>query len=169
MKAYDKAAKKYYGSLDLAPLPLLSWDVHATHVRVLCETGNALVDLCQFAEMNRWAYSKLKDLVLGEDQVVVITDPQLSIVHTTPNINTMTGYRPDEIIGKTPKMFQGKDTDRQVLLKIRTAIERKKPFKAVVLNYRKDGSAYSCQIQAEPVFDKAGQLVNFIAYEREVA
>ncbi|SIS39034.1 PAS domain S-box-containing protein [Zobellia uliginosa] len=169
MKVYDKAAKKYYGSLDITPLPLLSWDVHAAHVRVLCETGNTMVDLRQFAEMNRWAYSKLNDLVLGEDEVVVITDPKLSIVHTTSNINTMTGYRPDEIIGETPKMFQGEETDKQVLLKIRTAIEGKKPFEAVVLNYRKDGSTYLCQIQAEPVFDKAGQLVNFIAYEREVA
>ncbi|MFT5737705.1 MAG: hypothetical protein ACI9SG_002055, partial [Maribacter sp.] len=32
-----------------------------------------------------------------------------------------------------------------------------------------DGSTYNCWINGQPVFNKKGKLINFIAFEREVA
>ena len=40
---------------------------------------------------------------------------------------------------------------------------------AVLVNYRKDGTTYKCWIQASPVLDETGRVVNFIAFEKEVA
>jgi hypothetical protein len=40
------------------------------------------------------------------------------------------------------------------------------PFKAVILNYNKDGSTYLCEIEAKPKFNSKGELVNYIAFER---
>ena len=81
----------------------------------------------------------------------------------------MNGYTLNEIKGKTPRIFQGKETSSKVSATIGKAVKNKKPFEAIVVNYRKDGSTYNCWIKGEPIFNKKGKIVNFIAFEREVA
>ncbi|MUH37719.1 PAS domain-containing protein [Zobellia amurskyensis] len=169
MKAYDEAAGKFYSKINISPVPLVSWDIHSMNFYGLCEKGKDVILIQNIAERNRWAYRKLDNLSLLDNEVVVITNNDLTIVHATGNIVSMTGYTPEEIIGNTPKLFQGEGTSQETLGKIKTAIERKIPFEAVVLNYKKDGSTYNCEIKAEPIFNNRGQLVNFIAFEKEVA
>ncbi|CAM3432291.1 PAS domain-containing protein [Zobellia roscoffensis] len=169
MKAYDEAADKFYGKIDISPVPLVSWDIHSLNFQELCMNSKDVISIQNIAERNRWVYDKLESLSTIGTDVVVITDIKLTIVHATGNILSMTGYKSEEVIGKSPKIFQGKETSPETLVKIKTAIERKIPFEAVVINYKKDGSTYNCEIKAEPVFNNRGQLVNFIAFEKEVA
>ncbi|MGB2759075.1 MAG: PAS domain-containing protein, partial [Maribacter stanieri] len=78
-------------------------------------------------------------------------------------------YHPEEIIGKSPKMFQGNLTSKSTLKIVSDAVKQKNSFEVTVVNYRKDGSTYNCWIQGQPVFDLKGDIVNFIAFEKEVA
>ena len=66
-------------------------------------------------------------------------------------------------------MFQGKLTCRETANKIGNAVKNKMAFEATILNYRKDGSTYNCWIKGAPIKDNKGNVVNFIAFEREVA
>jgi len=126
--------------------------------------------LKNLAKINKWSYTKDFDKeLLYKDQIIIVTDPQLKIVHATQNILNMNGYHPDEIVGKKPKIFQGTDTCKETSRIIRKAIINKEPFEAIILNYRKDKSAYNCWIKGEPIFNKSGDVVNFIAFEKEVA
>ncbi|WP_276168727.1 PAS domain-containing protein [Zobellia alginiliquefaciens] len=169
MKAYDEAAGEFLGKLDIVPVPLVSWDIYSLNFQELCMNSKDVISIQNIAQRNRWVYDKLDSLSAQDTGVVVITDIKLTIVHATSNIVSMTGYKSEEVIGKSPKIFQGKKTSQETLVKIRTAIERKIPFEAVLINYKKDGSTYNCQIKAEPIFNNRGQLVNFIAFEKEVA
>jgi len=81
----------------------------------------------------------------------------------------MNGHTLNEIKGKNPKNFQGEETSKKITATIAKAIKNEEPFEATVVNYRKDGSTYNCWIKGEPIFNKKGKVVNFIAYEREVA
>jgi len=81
----------------------------------------------------------------------------------------MNGYSPKDIVGKKPNMFQGSETCPETTRSIRSAVQNKTPFEAIIINYRKDGSSYKCWIKGEPVFNTSGEVVNFIAYEKEVA
>lgn len=63
-------------------------------------------------------------------------------------------------------MFQGNLTNEVSRSKIREAIKNKHPFKEIVINYKKDGTFYKCEIEAYPKFDADNNLVNYIAYER---
>ena len=107
--------------------------------------------------------------MVEKKQVIVVTDAQLNIVHATHNIYGMNGYNTDEILGKKPKMFQGKATCKETTKYIAKAVKAKKSFEAVLVNYRKDGSSYKCWIKGEPIWNNKGKVVNFIAYERKVA
>jgi len=166
---YDNAAAKYYSELEIKTLPLVSWDFFSQNfsnnqVTIL---DNSVLN--KLETKNNWETTWDFNYMLQNETVIVVTDSKLKIVFASENINKMNGYNPNEVIGKTPRMFQGKDTDVAVSNEIRLAIQNQKPFDKVVLNYRKDGSIYKCHIQGHPVFNRKGKLINFIAFEKIAA
>ena len=78
----------------------------------------------------------------------------------------MNGYREEEILGNSPKMFHGEATCQTVSKEIRNAIELQVPFEKTVLNYKKNGETYLCLIKGFPIFDSKGKLSHFIAFEK---
>lgn len=152
-------------------LPVISWDFYASNYEEIKQTEKDVDSLLRIVSANSWNIdTKIIDTKLKIDKnVVVVTDAKLNIVFATQNMWNMSQYRPEEIIGKSPKMFQGDLTSSTTLKIVSNAIKEKKPFEVTVVNYRKDGSTYKCWIQGQPVFDKKGDVVNFIAFEKEVA
>lgn len=170
IKNYDTAANRFYSTLDIKGLPLISWDLFSTTFDTICKTNNDIFQLQNLAKINKWSHDEdFNEALFKKEQVLVVTDAELTIVHATQNIKKMNGYMPEEILGKKPNMFQGVDTCKKTTKIISLAVKNKQPFEAVILNYRKDGSSYKCWIKGEPIFNKLGDVVNFIAYEKEVA
>ena len=171
LKDYDEAVILFRKSLKFTTLPVLSWDFYGQVLDNMKMVAEDLKSLSQLANSNSWNFdTEVFDKRLKKDKnVVVVTDANLNIVFATNNIWEMNQYRPEEIIGKKPKMFQGTKTSESSLKVIRDAIKENKPFETKVLNYKKDGSTYNCWIQGHPVFDNQGKVVNFIAFEKEVA
>lgn len=153
---YDQAWAKYQKKLRLKPLPLLSWNIFS-HPIAPITAFNSL----QKNWVNKEDY--YKHIV---NKSVIVTDSKLTIIFVTKEISELTGFRTSEIIGQTPKMFQGTLTDDKTREKIRIAISKNHPFKEIVINYKKDGTCYKCEIEAYPKFDKKNNLINYIAFER---
>ena len=158
MKEYDKAWAKYQNGLNIVPLPLLCWDFRKEYVS---ETS-------RFKKLEQSWDTTLDYLKLSKSQKreVVITDKNFKIVFATDSIAKMNGYYPDEMIGNSPTMFQGLKTSKQTTLNIKKAIKDLKPFKEVILNYKKNGEIYWCEIEAFPMFNKNGDFLNYIALEK---
>ena len=170
LKYYDNAARKFYRSQNIASLPLNSWDFYAENFERVLKSSKDIITLKNLAKENRWQTPlHVENELFLNKHVIVITDTDLRIVHATHNIRAMNGYNANEVLGKTPKMFQGKDTCAETNLYIANAIKEKKPFEATILNYRKDGSSYTCWIKAQPILNSKKEVVHFIAYEKEVA
>lgn len=89
--------------------------------------------------------------------VIVITEtsplnePGPRIVYVNDGVERMTGFRPREVLGNTPRMFQGPDTDRVALGRIRRALEAREPVKEEVVNYCKDGEPFWNEIEIVPI------------------
>ena len=168
---YDDAIRKFHKSLDIKPLPISSWDFYAVNFDKKCDVLNYLKSLSRLAKENSWAFNQnvIKEELQDKGHVIVITDAKLNIVYATKNIWQMNGYKPEQIIGNKPKMFQGEKTCKKSLNLISSAIKEQRSFETIVTNYRKDGSTYKCWIHGQPVLDNKGKVVNFIAFEREVA
>ncbi|MGB5819056.1 MAG: PAS domain-containing protein [Saonia sp.] len=170
IKNYDKAAHKFYNTQKINGLPMASWDLFSPYFNKICKDYNDITILTNIAENNQWSHpNTFNDELIRNEHIIVVTDSHLNIVHATHNIYGMNGYTLDEIVGKKPKMFQGRDTCRETTKYISLAVKNKTPFETTILNYRKNGSPYKCWIKGEPLFNKKGEIVNFIAYEREVA
>lgn len=168
-KVYDAAFAKQHNKHNINGMPLVSWDIY---MQFLFQTNvliNDVNSLNQIATKNQWKSVWDFKENLQDKTVIVVTDAQLKIVFATKNIKKMNGYSASEVVGNSPKMFQGEQTDLQVSNEIRQAIINKVPFEKNVINYCKDGSLYRCQIKGFPVFNNKGEVINFIAFEKIAA
>ena len=71
-------------------------------------------------------------------------------------------------MGRNCRLLQGSATDRATITRITTALRERVPITEVLLNYRRDGTAFWNQVSISPVFDGAGELVNFVGVQNDV-
>jgi PAS domain S-box-containing protein len=147
--------------------PLMCWDFFMeSHFRRMLQ-AESLQELVAFAERHQWRIDwDIRKILITDERVALVTDPAQIIRFATPNLSHMNGYTPEEVIGRQPNMFQGKDTCAETRKKIREAILRRIPFKGSIVNYRKDGTPYHCLVDEYPVWNKGGCLVHFVAFEK---
>lgn len=158
MRNYDNACALYYSKLKLKFLPLTTWEFR----------NNFFLDAILFKRIQSNWNTKQDYLKKArkENREIIVTDQNFRIVFASNTISKISGYRHEEILGRSPKMFQGKATSKDTRQKIKTAITMLKPFKEVILNYKKNGESYWCEIEAFPIFDKNGSFVNYVALEK---
>ncbi len=155
----------YTKSLKVTQMPLLSWDIHMQHLDKLKVFNKDLNFIRKFEE-NSIINAEIAKEYEENNVIVVITDVNLNIEFASSNMLEMAGYKPIEIIGKSPKMFQGPKTDKLTSSKIRKAIDKEEAFDCTIVNYKKDNTTYNCHIKGYPVYNKKRELINFIAIEK---
>jgi PAS domain S-box-containing protein len=165
-KHYDSAFAKRYDTLYRTGVPILSWNFHREY---LDEVKNIYVDCIKLnliASNSKWGVKDWDFKNKLKEEVVIVTDAKLSIVFASHNLTKMNGYKEEEVIGKSPKMFQGYASSLATSSEIRKAIQLQQPFEKTVLNYNKNGETYVCLIKGFPVFNIKGKLSHFIAFEK---
>lgn len=146
--------------------PLLCWDIFMEGFHKRLELASDIQQLIQLSQRQSWQHElDFERQLIWLNKTIVVTDEALRIVYASSNILAMNGYLPQEVIGKRPSLFQGKDTSFETKSYIRSAIEQRIPFETSILNYRKNGESYMCHLQEYPLFNHKKALVNFIAFE----
>ncbi len=79
------------------------------------------------------------------------------------------GYRPDEVIGQTPRILQGPKTDRATLDRVRAALEKWQSVRAEIQNYRKDGSTYWNEMEIVPIANETGWFTHWVSVQRDIS
>jgi PAS domain S-box-containing protein len=115
----------------------------------------------------------LETAVTDATESVLITDGELDppgprIVYANPGFEEMTGYRVEEVIGKTPRLLQGPDTDEALMAELRQLLEAGKPFFGETINYRKDGSPFVNEWSISPVHDEHNEVTHYVAVQRDI-
>jgi PAS domain S-box-containing protein len=162
---YDSMISKYYKKASTHALPLMSWEFYGEYRTVLesfKKDFNILKKITKNWNFKRNYYQEF----IHEQSVIVITKPNLKIVFVSQNIQKLSGYLPNEVIGNSPKIFHGEDTCAITLLKMKNAVDNKIPFEVSIINYKKDKTPYVCLIKGFPVLNKQGKLVNYIVFKR---
>ncbi|MFN2381348.1 MAG: PAS domain S-box protein [Guyparkeria sp.] len=115
----------------------------------------------------------LRTLAQSTFDAVLITDalieaPGPHIVFVNEAFCRMTGYRPEELLGRTPRVFQGPETDRAVLDRLRECLVAGQAFEGSTLNYRKDGRSYLVEWRMNPVHGADGSITHFVSVQRDL-
>ena len=99
-------------------------------------------------------------------EALIITDKNQNIIWVNDGFSKMTGYPKKEALNKTPKFLQGEKTSAETKKKIWQNILLDKPFKEVIINYKKDQTPYKCEVKILPLYNK--QTTHYIAFERKI-
>ncbi len=100
---------------------------------------------------------------------VIISDKNGMIEWVNEGFTKITGYKPEEVIGKKPgRILQGKDTDPETVALLRQKIADAQPVNVDILNYTKDQRPYWLNLDITPIFSKRNTLTNFIAIESDI-
>lgn len=97
---------------------------------------------------------------------VLITNQRRKLCWVNEGFTTLTGYRKEEALGRSPSFLQGKDTRENDKQHFREKLAQKQHFIHSVLNYRKDGSTYECSIRIWPLHNSKQHLTHYLALER---
>jgi two-component system, cell cycle sensor histidine kinase and response regulator CckA len=108
------------------------------------------------------------------EDIVLITagasaDPASSrIVYVNEAFERTTGFRRDEVIGRSPAILRGPDTDRASSERIDVAIRERHRVREELLNYTKQGEPLWLDVDIIPVDGPKGAYTQWVALERNV-
>ena len=133
------------------------------------EWGHCAMQETDHAERLRLLSAAMNEL----NEAVVITNHQIdapgpTIEYVNRAFTEMTGYTPDEVIGQSPRLLQGPNTDRRVLDRVREHLKTGTAVQAKTVNYRKDGTPYRLQWSMSPVRDPDGTIQHWVSVQRDV-
>lgn len=105
---------------------------------------------------------------------IIITDLQITppgpiILYVNHAFEKLSGYASEDLIGKSPRLLQGPDTDPHSREKIRQAIANQTPIRIPLKNYTKEGKEYWVDISILPLHDSKGRVTHFAAIQRDIS
>jgi PAS domain S-box-containing protein len=115
----------------------------------------------------------LKTAIEQSNESIIIMKAHLDppgpeIVYVNRAFTRMTGYAPEDVIGKTPHFLQGPKTDRSVLSQLCEECMAGEVFHGETINYRKDRSEFHVEWTAGPALNERGEVTHFVAAQRDV-
>ncbi len=116
----------------------------------------------------------LESVVTNTKDAVLITEAESidesgpRIIYVNEAFTKMTGYQPEEVIGKTPRILQGPKSNTKDLAKLSKAIGNWETHEITTINYKKNGEEFWVNFTVSPVADEKGWYTHWIAIERDV-
>ncbi len=104
---------------------------------------------------------------------ILITDASLeppgpTIVYVNPAFERMTGWPASDIVGRSPRVLQGPDTDKSVFNNMREVLGRGDTWEGLTFNYRRDGTRFVMEWSITPLGDHAGMVTHYVSVQRDV-
>tara|TARA_B100000886_G_scaffold286231_1_gene210736 strand:- start:552 stop:1067 length:516 start_codon:yes stop_codon:yes gene_type:complete len=152
-------------------LPLASFDIHLENYQSLVNEFRRNNDISHIKSIlnDSWTTELTKKVFQEDYDAIVLTDTKQKILWVSNGFRDMTGYSKKYAVGKRPSFLQGKETSKSVKSQISEELFYNHTFSGSLLNYRKNGEPYLCQISIFPIYDAKERLDNFIAFEKEIS
>ncbi|MFI5138810.1 MAG: PAS domain S-box protein, partial [Sphingobacteriales bacterium] len=116
----------------------------------------------------------LESVVTNSTDAVLITqagsedDPALRILYVNEAFTKMTGYLPEEVIGKTPAFLQGPKSSVSELNRLTEALRTWQPCEITTTNYKKNGEEFWINFTVVPVADENGSFTHWVVIQHDI-
>lgn len=116
----------------------------------------------------------LESVITNTQDAILITqaepidEPGPKIIFINEAFSKMSGYTYEEVVGKSPRIFQGKGSDRKELERLKKAMKNWEPCEISTINYKKNGEEYWVNFTITPVANANGWYTHWISIQRDV-
>jgi PAS domain S-box-containing protein len=100
--------------------------------------------------------------------MITTAEPGYPVVYVNDAFAEITGYSPEEIVGKSPSILQGVKTDPAILARLNQALSEGRLFHGEAINYRKDGSEFVMEWKIVPIKNEEEVTSHYLALQRDV-
>ncbi len=125
--------------------------------------------------MNEYSKIPIDWPVMSEcmTESVLITDATLDepgpfIIYVNPAFERMTGWKKEEVLGKSPRILQGPNTERGIFQNLKETIYRGETWSGRTINYRKNGSEFYMQWSIVPIRNESWSIHQLLAVQKDV-
>ncbi len=111
----------------------------------------------------------LRASIMESFNAILISEagPGYPVVFANQAFCELTGYHSQEIIGQSPSILQGPDTDPEVLKRLKENLAAGELFYGQAINYRKDGSTFMMEWKIAPIRSEDNGVTHYLAIQRE--
>ena len=113
--------------------------------------------------------AKFRSLVETSNDGIWEIDAEVHFTYVSPQIKTILGYSPDEVLGKTPFDFMSEEEGEKLARELSKLMQNQQPF--VILENilkHKDGHDVFLETSGVPFFDSDGQLAGYRGVARDI-
>jgi diguanylate cyclase (GGDEF)-like protein/PAS domain S-box-containing protein len=100
--------------------------------------------------------------------VITSTSPEEHFLYVNEAFKRKTLYKESELIGKSPRILQGSQTDRATLNELKRKLQTNEDFIGQTTNYRKDGTPYIVKWYVSALKNKAGEIIAYLSCQKEL-
>lgn len=134
-------------------------------------TLSILEDLEAENEIRRAKEADLQKVTMAIEQAgetIIITDIAGKIEYVNPAFEAVSGYTPEEAVGKTPAILKSGEQDHEFYQNMWETITRGEIWHGRLVNKHKDGRLYTEATTISPVFDAIGNIINYVGVKRDI-
>ncbi|WP_292950741.1 MULTISPECIES: EAL domain-containing protein [unclassified Neptuniibacter] len=100
---------------------------------------------------------------------VMITDPQCRIQMVNAAFSQLTGYKEDEVLGKSSNILNSGLHDKQFYAHMWQSINKTGSWQGEIWNRRKDGTTYPELLSISRVLDSAGRITHYVGVFADIS
>lgn len=153
------------------------WDVMVSPVGKPGQQVKQIISVSRDITLQKQEVQRLKlleSVITNTTDAVLITEaepldgPGPRILFVNEAFTKMTGYTAEEVIGKTPRILQGPNSNKKDLAKLGKALRNWESCEITTINYKKSGEEFWVNFTVSPVANAEGWYTHWIAVERDV-
>ncbi len=159
------------GFLFAGVLAIVALILYAMFFQLLKELRQSISKLSNELDERRAAELVAKKFQRAVDQspaTILITNTKREIEYVNNKFCELTGYKPHEVLGRTPKLLQSGDLSPNAYDGMIELLEQNQKWQGTFRNLKKDGSSYWAETVILPLRDDIGVITHFIGLGEDI-
>jgi diguanylate cyclase (GGDEF)-like protein/PAS domain S-box-containing protein len=121
--------------------------------------------------MGEWSVEFLRGVLDAAPEGIVVCESGAAdqpVMYANAAFQRLSGYSWDELVGQDLRRLQGSDREQEGRTRLREAIGRGESCRALMRNYRKDGSQFWNEVVIQPMRGGEGNVTHIVGFHRDV-
>ena len=117
----------------------------------------------------------LETVIVQTKDSIIITEANFNkrklpkIIYVNPAFSIMTGYSSNEVIGESPDLLKGPNSDIKNIKKIIYSIRNREECVIEMIGYRKDKKEFWLRFSMIPIYNSDNELSHWVSMQRDIS